>query len=94
MPDDAFTETRVPCTDERKIADALWKISSQQLDKAGNPKMVDYGVDKISLRDGRGQIAAIEYTFEPGNPGVISKAVDFYLITENCRVQYWEHTGP
>ncbi len=94
IPDQLFKGEPIPCVNERAIANALWAKSKGQLAASGMPQMVDYGVDDVALKEGPGRIAAVEYTFRPGDEGVVSRAADFYLLNEDCRVLYWEYEGP
>jgi hypothetical protein len=93
MGDSAFSQTRIPCTDERTIANALFAIVRSQMNPAGVPQMVDYGVDDVALKDGPGRIAVIVITFRPGDPGVISTIANYYLLNTDCRVQMWRTVG-
>jgi len=90
----AFSRTRIPCTDERTIATALFAILKPQMDPASAPQLVDYGVDDIALRDGPGRIAVIVVAFTPGDAGVVSTTANYYLLDRNCRVQTWRTVGP
>lgn len=94
IPDALFKGEPIPCSDERTIANALWTRSKSQLAASGNPQMVDYGVDDVALKEGPGRIAAVEYAFEPGDEGAVSRAADFYLLNKDCRVLYWKYVGP
>lgn len=94
MADSAFSQTSIPCTDERTIANALFAILKPQMDPASVPQMVDYGVDDVALKDGPGRIAVIVIAFRPGDPGVVSTAANYYLLNRDCRVQMWRTVGP
>jgi hypothetical protein len=94
MDDSAFSQTRIPCSDERTIANALFAILRPQIDPAGAPQMVDYGVDDIALKDGPGRIAVVVIAFRPGDPGVVSTTANYFLLSRDCRVQMWRTVGP
>lgn len=94
IPNELFKSEPIPCDDERTLVNALWALSKSQMAASANATMVDYGVDDVALKDGPGRIAAVEYTFEPGDEGVVSRATDFYLLNEGCRALYWKYVGP
>lgn len=76
------------CDNPRSTATGLWWTLRAQL-KGSRAKLVDWGVDPVQLNDGPGQVVAIEYTFEPGDPGSVVTETDFYLVNQNCHPLVW-----
>ena len=86
---DLFTDSRVRCQEKQGLSEDIWRVTKSTLSPDGNPKLVDWGVDDVALRDGQGKIVAVVYTIEPGDPGAITTLREHFLINSDCRVLPW-----
>lgn len=83
----SFGSTVLDCkSGNQALAISAWDALRQALQKEPAPVLKEVGVKPAQFRDSSGSVVRISYTFEPGDPGVVSTGHDTLLVADTCQI--------
>lgn len=89
LSDSAFGNQAVPCSDGAEMARALLQITSRDLGREVKPRLMDWAVEPIRLRDGPGKVAVIVYSFSPRSDSDLLTTTEHFVVNQSCQVLSW-----
>lgn len=89
IADRHFGRVTVPCDDQRATARALLELTRRDLGEGARTRLLDYGTDRVRLKDGYGRIAVIVYSISNENGQATGTTTEHFLINDSCRVMHW-----
>jgi hypothetical protein len=84
-----FLKDKADCSSDNRLIESLWQLNLRGLDRMGEPKLADWGMSPVKLKDGEGTLVVLRREFKPGDPGVISQADDIYLVNKSYQLILW-----
>lgn len=83
----SFGRDKIACNRSKShTARQIWDIVRRALSVRQSPRLIGYGSKDLEFADGSGKAIVLTYTFSPGDPGVLSKSADYFLVNGDCQV--------
>ena len=84
-----FGRETVPCADNQAMARSLLELTSRDLPRDAEPRLLDSANEPVQLKDGPGKIVVIVFAISTGEDSAIT-TTEHFLVNRYCQVLHWK----